>query len=208
MGLRCNFIGTGCIAICRNDHESNLQTIMKIRINRLFSSLAAAVTLALSTVCADAGMFIKFDGVDGESVDRDHKGWSDLDSFSFGVEREAAEGGAGGLQLKIDDPSFVKELDKASPKLAQAVFVGNTISSATIHVTRTVDGAEFTYLIITLDNVRVMSNRATVETGAGDLGSENLTLSFENVTWDYQVSDGKGGVAEKVSYSYNTATGK
>ena len=26
--------------------------------------------------------FIKFDGVDGESVDKDHKGWSDLLSIS------------------------------------------------------------------------------------------------------------------------------
>lgn len=33
--------------------------------------------------------FIKFDGVDAESLDADHKGWSDLQSFGQAVFRVA-----------------------------------------------------------------------------------------------------------------------
>ena len=72
-------------------------------------------------------LFIKFDGVDGEAKDKDHKGWSDLLSMTWGVHK--AGGGATGQTRRrgvatVEDVVITKELDKSSPKLAEAVLYG------------------------------------------------------------------------------------
>ncbi len=45
--------------------------------------LSSIFVLVLSPLLASAAVFIKFDGVDGESKDKDHKGWIDLSSVSM-----------------------------------------------------------------------------------------------------------------------------
>ena len=42
---------------------------------------------ALLWACLFGAAFIKFDGVDGEAQDRDHRDWSDLESFSQAMRR-------------------------------------------------------------------------------------------------------------------------
>ncbi len=45
--------------------------------------------------------YIKFDGVDGEAQDKDHKDWSDLASFSQGLQQPG--GGATGATRRRGD---------------------------------------------------------------------------------------------------------
>ena len=45
--------------------------------------------------------YIKFDGVDGEAQDKDHKGWSDLASFGQGLHKPG--GGATGATRRRGD---------------------------------------------------------------------------------------------------------
>ncbi|MDG2167956.1 MAG: hypothetical protein P8L44_08525 [Opitutales bacterium] len=45
--------------------------------------LSCILVLVLTPLLGSAAVFIKFDGVDGESKDKDHKGWIDLDSVSM-----------------------------------------------------------------------------------------------------------------------------
>ena len=71
--------------------------------------------------------YIKFDGVTGEAKDKDHQGWSDLMSFGQGLHQPG--GGATGPTRRrgdviVDDLACSKELDKASPKIAESVCNG------------------------------------------------------------------------------------
>ncbi len=52
------------------------------QLSAMLSLFAPATVLSLAPVTSDAAGFIKFDGIDGESVDKDHKGWVDVQSFS------------------------------------------------------------------------------------------------------------------------------
>ena len=67
--------------------------------------------------------FIKFEGIDGESADKDHKGWSDLLSLN-----EVHEATSGSLSVRggtIADVFVIeKTLDKSSPKLSEAIAKG------------------------------------------------------------------------------------
>jgi len=70
-----------------------------------------------------AAMYVKFDGVDGESQDKDHQNWSDILAFSQGQGSPSAAVGSTRLRgdCTFEDVVILKQIDKASPKLAEAV---------------------------------------------------------------------------------------
>ena len=48
--------------------------------------LRCMFVLVLTPLLAHSAAYLKFDGVDGESKDKDHKGWIDIDSMSYRAE--------------------------------------------------------------------------------------------------------------------------
>ena len=76
--------------------------------------------------------FIKFDGVDGESVDKDHKGWSDLLSISETYATASGSVSAKGGYAVSDEMVIVKQLDKSSPKIAEAIATGKVFPTVSI----------------------------------------------------------------------------
>ncbi|MCA9172821.1 MAG: type VI secretion system tube protein Hcp, partial [Planctomycetales bacterium] len=82
--------------------------------------------------------YIKFDGVDGESLDKDHSKWSDIQSFSQGMHQPGASATGAARRrgdVILDALHVSKELDKASPKLAEAVCKGKVFPKVEIHLT-------------------------------------------------------------------------
>lgn len=104
--------------------------------------------------------FIKFDGVDGEALDKDHKTWSDLASFGQALHQPG--GGATGATRRrgdviMEDLTCSKELDKASPKIAEAVAKGKVFPKVEIHLTAsTTDEGRVTYYAYALTNVSTL----------------------------------------------------
>src|SRR6266496_2578128 len=73
--------------------------------------------------------FLKLDGIDGESTDRDHKDAIEILSFSWGVLQEtdpAGGGGAGGKAI-VQDFHFTANFSKASPALFLTCATGRHI---------------------------------------------------------------------------------
>jgi len=97
------------------------------------TALIFFITMALGLPALSAG-FIKFDGVDGEATDKDHKGWIDILSVSHSVvPRDAASGHATGKR-QHKPLTITKPIDKASPILAEALASGKALSNVTIEV--------------------------------------------------------------------------
>lgn len=85
---------------------------MKLRI------LGALTALLVATNVSAAG-YIKFEGIDGEAMDKDHKGWSDILSVSgLASPRDAASGMATGKR-QHKPITITKRVDQATPALAQ-----------------------------------------------------------------------------------------
>ena len=97
-------------------------------------------TLAiLFSMSALSAAYLKFDGVDGESRDKDHKGWIDVLSVSqAAAPRDAASGLPTGKR-QHKPITFTKPIDKASPILARALANGTHLTNVTLkqygHVT-------------------------------------------------------------------------
>ena len=101
--------------------------------------------------------YIKFDGIEGEAQDKDHKSWSDLASVGQGIVQPG--GGSTGPTRRrgdvvLEDLHCSKELDKASPKIAESICKGKIFPKVEIHLTAsTTDAGRVTYFAYELKNV-------------------------------------------------------
>ena len=142
---------------------------------------------------AAVDMFLKLDGVDGESQDHKHKGEIHIESFSFGAHQMGtghAGGGSGAGKVVITDINVTKLVDKASPKLFLYCANGKHIPSGLLTV-RKAGETPVEYLKIKLTDVLVSSFQ---DAGHGNaLVPESLTLNFSKIEYAYQEqgADGK-----------------
>lgn len=156
--------------------------------------------------------YIKFDGVDGEAQDTNHKGWSDLVSFSQGIHKPG--GGATGQSRRrgdvvLDDISTVKELDKASPKLAESMCKGKVYPKVEIHVTASyTDAGRITYYAYELKNVQVTNYSVSGSGQSDQVPTEELSLNFEEIKVTYTECDSQGKKKGNVEYTWKVEEGK
>ena len=99
----------------------------------ILTSIAVLIVFGISTASAST-YFLKIDGIDGESNDRTHRDWIDVDSFYWGITRNATVGsGSGGAA--IGSPlSWTQQLDSSVPKLFSGVATGKRYRDATLEV--------------------------------------------------------------------------
>jgi type VI secretion system Hcp family effector len=155
-------------------------------------------------------LFIKFDGVDGEANDKDHKNWTDVQSFSWGLHKAGA-GATGQTRRRgvatVEDVVLTKEFDKSSPKLAEAVLSGKVFPKVEIHSTATYGEARATYLKYELKNVMVSSYQTSGASSGDALPTESLSLNFEEVKQTYVEYDAKGGKKGNVEMTWKVEEG-
>ena len=138
-------------------------------------------------------MFMKLEGIQGESQDSTHKNEIDVLAWSWGASNSGSAhvgGGAGSGKAAFQDMSFTKYVDLSSTSLLQAVATGKHIPTATL-VVRKAGSTPLEYLTITMTEVLVSS-----VSGGGSGGEDRLT---ENVSMNF--------AAFKVAYKEQTATG-
>jgi type VI secretion system secreted protein Hcp len=149
--------------------------------------------------------FIKFDGVDGESQDRDHRGEIEVLSWSWGFSNAApagAGGGAGSGRAVPADLTFVHRYDKASPVLAKAGIAGRHFRTATLSARRSGAGQK-DFLKVTLTEVLVTSVQ---HQGQDDQIAEIVTLRSREVGNEYKPQSANGAMGVPVKFNWNIAT--
>ena len=156
--------------------------------------------------------YIKFDGVDGESLDKDHSKWSDIQSFSQGMHQPGASATGAARRrgdVILDALHVSKELDKASPKLAEAVCKGKVFPKVEIHLTgSTSDSGRTTYYAYELKNVLVSSYNIGGSGQSEQVPMEDFSLNFEEIKVTYTEFDSKGSKKGNVEYSWKVEEGK
>jgi len=148
--------------------------------------------------------FIKFDGVAGESQDRDHRGEIEVLSWSWGfsIAAPAGGGGAGSGRAVPADLTFVHRYDKASPVLAKAGIAGRRFRSATLSARKSGEGQK-DFLKVTLKEVLVTSVQ---HQGQDDQIAEIVTLRSREVGNEYKPQAPDGALGVPVKFNWNTAT--
>jgi type VI secretion system secreted protein Hcp len=151
-----------------------------------------------------ADIFLKLDGISGESTDEDHKGEIDVEAFTFNAKRASGK-------VKFSPLRVIKVYDASSPKLMQAAASGRHIRSGTLTFRRSGDpnGVEFlTYKLSDLTVTSYQEGGANADDRAlGSLEDEvGLTPAKVQVTEKTVDASGKAGPA--VSASFDIRHGK
>src|SRR5262249_56590322 len=97
-------------------------------------------------------MFIKIGELKGESRDKTHKDEIDVLAWSWGISNSGSAqvgGGAGAGKCNVQDLSFTKYLDKASPDLMLACCNGKHFPKATLTVRKAGENP-LEYLLVTV----------------------------------------------------------
>lgn len=145
---------------------------------------------------------IKFDGVDGESEHKDHKGEIDVLSWSWSVSNASNVAG-GGSALSTASPgefNFMHGYDKASPVLSKKCAQGIHFPSVVVTARKSGDGQK-DFLKVTMKEVFITSVSPTGSKG-GDL-MESVSMSYGAIEFGYKPQDGKGGMGGEVKFGWN-----
>jgi type VI secretion system secreted protein Hcp len=151
-----------------------------------------------------ADLFLKIDGIPGESLDDKHKDEIELVSFGWGVSSPAAEGhaggGAGAGRPHFQDFHFMTRVSKASPQLFLAVASGKHIKEASLSVRRA-GKQQLEYLKIKFSDVLVTSFQ---EAGAdGTAPEETIGFAFSRIQLEYHPQQARGGAGGAITAGWD-----
>src|ERR1041384_2192659 len=131
-------------------------------------------------------MFLKLDGIKGESADHKHKDEIHIESFSWGLSQvgtSSAGGGGGAGKVSVHDISVSKVVDKSSPELLLACANGKHIKEGLLTV-RKAGEKPLEYLKIKLNDILISGVQLS---GPGhEQLSEAVTLNFAKFQVEYQ----------------------
>lgn len=139
-------------------------------------------------------MFIKLGDIKGESSDAGHKEEIDVLAWSWGMSNSGSmqSGGGGGAgKANVQDVSFTKYMDKASPNLIQFCCSGKHFDKAILTLRKAGD-KPLEYFKLTLEDVLITSV-STGGSGGEDRLTENVTLNFAKFKVSYQPQSKTGG---------------
>jgi type VI secretion system secreted protein Hcp len=154
-------------------------------------------------------IFLKLDGIKGESQDSKHKEEIDVMSYSFGASQSGtmAYGGGGGAgKVQFQDLSFTHRVDKASPVLFLHCANGGHIKEATL-TNRKAGKEQQEYLVIKLYDVLVSSVQQSDSAG-GDLPVDNVTLNFAKIEMEYKEQKKDGTLGAGVKFNWDQKLNK
>lgn len=156
-----------------------------------------------------ADIFLKIDGIKGESKDDKHKDEIELLSWSWGESQSgsaARGGGMGSGKVEMHDMSFTKSVDKSTPKLILSCAKGEHIPKAEM-VMRKAGGEQKEYLKISLDDVMISSYQ-TSGSGGGDIPTESVSINFGKISFEYFEQDNKGTMTSAGKATYDLKANK
>ena len=155
--------------------------------------------------------YIKIDGVDGESTDKNHEQWIKIVSVGQGVHRPISVGSDGSTtkgSVSCGDIAVVKEVDKSTPKLIGLVCKGTKIGEIKIDLTTdTGEGERTVFLTWTLKNAYVSSYDVSGATDSGAPPTESLGLSYEEIEWTYKPVNKDGSPGGDIVQTWKVGPG-
>ncbi len=161
-------------------------------------------------------VFLKLDGIDGESLDHKHKGEIELASFSFGLANPGSHNlgsGAAAGKVSFQEFHFTSKVTKASPKLMLACAGGQHIKEGTVTVRKaggeSSDNATQEFLFYKFQTVVITSVQdGGTGGGSGDLPVESVSFVFAKVNVEYKPQNPDGTLGTAVEFAWDLVANK
>ena len=153
----------------------------------------------------DLQMSMKVDGVIGTSVSSEHKGWSEIHSWTWGMtsNRKSIDD-TGDTKTSLNELSVIKPIGIDSPQLRLLFARGEKISNVELSITpiRGKREAVKKLLSMTLESVVIKS---IVSSGGvdDDFFKEHITFLFDKINFEYSKAGPKSESGETVFEDYD-----
>ena len=143
-------------------------------------------------------VFIKIDGIEGESSDAKHAGWIEVTSYGVAYSQNissapSSAGGKSAERADFSDFTFSKFIDKASPLLALACASGTHIDNVIVELCRA-GGEKIKFMKYKLTNCIISSVKAESK-GKRFFPKEHININFGKIEWFYTLQKRHGGWA-------------
>lgn len=139
-------------------------------------------------------MFLKIQGIDGESTDDKHKNEIDVLSFSWGISNFRKQSTPGRLSAagkpSLQDFSIVKRVDRASPSLFVSSCEGAHFPEVSF-TARKAGGEQQEYYKVTLKEVLISSVAPGGSSGSSQDALEQVSFAFAAAEISAAGPDGK-----------------
>lgn len=144
-------------------------------------------------------MFLKLEGINGESEDGKHAKEIDIIGWNWGMSNTGTAhlgGGAGTGKANFQDLSVTKYVDLSSTPLLLSCAQGKHVTKATLTIRKAGGENPLEYLIIEMDEVMV-SNIQHGGSSGDERTTEVISLNFEkmNIKYTQQSKTGSSGGA-------------
>ena len=134
-------------------------------------------------------IFLNIDGIAGESLDSKHDQWIDVISYNHGISQSPTTTTTRTTGRSAhEDFTIVKELDKASPKLALSCCKGEHITEVVIEVCRADTSDKYMRYILTDVIVASISQNGSSQ-GEDARPVEEISLRYGRIDWSYTEID-------------------
>lgn len=153
-------------------------------------------------------IFMKYEGIDGESEVRGKRGFVELTSFTWGLARTMSSvkaGSRGDAEVQVNEISVTRTQDSLSALFVQEAVSGKFDKAVEVHFIRTGPNKKpATFLKVQLAQAGISSYSIS---GAGESGvpTESMSINFVTVTMDsHKVDDALSGVPNTASFDTST----
>lgn len=145
-------------------------------------------------VLAQQKMYIKIDGIDGESKDPKHLNWTDAYAYSVGMARDVGWGGTGTTAGKVNfgEYTFTICLDKSVNPMKVKFATGQFFTTVKVDFVKNDNyGTPYIYSQILLENVIGTSINEGASTDINKINI-NVSFHFDKVTCTYYYPNQQG----------------
>jgi type VI secretion system secreted protein Hcp len=156
-------------------------------------------------------IFINYEGIKGESSDKSHKQWMDIETIQWGVTRRitsntSTQNDRESSNAEISSLVITRRMDSATPNLFIESCCG-TGRTVVVHLTKTGTGAGTdVYMEYTLKNALISNYGVSAETQDTERPLETLTISFVDLEVKYTPYDQDGNALAAIAVGFDTAT--
>jgi len=154
-------------------------------------------------------IFLKINGIDGESMDAAHKNEIEILSWDWQILLDSnmhMGSGGGSGKATVKDLNFLHFVDRSSPNLMKFCLTGKHIPEAKL-VVRKAGGSPLEYLKITMTDV-VITNVHPMGSNEEERIKERISMSFAKVKQEYTVQNQQGGSGGAVTAGYDIKLNK
>jgi type VI secretion system secreted protein Hcp len=139
-------------------------------------------------MASNLDLFLKLDGIPGESIKTNHTNEVDILTWQFTAQQPVGSGSMGAAtgRVRMSDITITKPVDAASPAIFQYCATGTPIKTAVI-TGQKATGEQTVFYVVTLTDVTVsaVTNNSVSAEGELDTIHESVTLNTGAMKMEY-----------------------